>query len=84
MKSSLASVLALGGVFTTLCVANAVPFERLDKTDALLLVLDLQVGLYSLVRDFDPTLYYQNMIAHAAIGQYVDLNPPPNVPFPIK
>lgn len=52
----------------------AVPFERLNKTDALLLlVLDLQDGLYGLARDFDPTVYYNAMIAHAAIGKLFDL-----------
>ncbi|KAK4634737.1 putative hydrolase [Fulvia fulva] len=49
--------------------ANVVPFERLNKNDSLLLILDLQTGLYGLARDFDPMLYYNNMIAHAAIGQ---------------
>lgn len=51
----------------------AVPFERLDKNDSVLLVLDLQVGLYSLARDFDPTLYYNNMLAHAGIGKLFDI-----------
>ena len=50
-----------------------VPFERLNKNDSLLLILDLQTGLYGLARDFDPTLYYNNMIAHAAIGQIFDI-----------
>ncbi|KAK2675157.1 Isochorismatase-like superfamily [Fusarium oxysporum f. sp. vasinfectum] len=48
-------------------------FERLDKNDALLLVVDLQVGLYSLARDFDPTLYRDQMLAHAALGKVFDL-----------
>lgn len=48
---------------------TVVPFERLNKNDSLLLILDLQTGLYGLARDFDPMLYYNNMIAHAAIGQ---------------
>ncbi|GAB1731915.1 hypothetical protein NU195Hw_g9089t1 [Hortaea werneckii] len=59
--------------FTTAVLADAVPFERLNKTDALLLVLDLQDGLYGLARDFDPTVYYNAMIAHAAIGKLFDL-----------
>ncbi|KAI7382733.1 hypothetical protein KC336_g18535, partial [Hortaea werneckii] len=57
----------------TTVLADAVPFERLNKTDALLLVLDLQDGLYGLARDFDPTVYYNAMIAHAAIGKLFDL-----------
>ncbi|KAK6542161.1 hypothetical protein TWF694_007926 [Orbilia ellipsospora] len=53
--------------------AKKVPWERLDKDKALLLVLDLQVGLFQLVRDFDPTLYYRNLLAHAAIGKAFDI-----------
>lgn len=49
------------------------PFERLNKTDALLLILDLQDGLYSIARDFDPTLYYNAMMAHSALGKLFDL-----------
>ncbi|EGU87747.1 hypothetical protein FOXB_01736, partial [Fusarium oxysporum f. sp. conglutinans Fo5176] len=48
-------------------------FERLDKNDALLLVVDLQVGLYNLARDFDPTLYRDQILAHAALGKVFDL-----------
>ena len=53
--------------------STAVPFERLNKSDAVLLVLDLQDGLYGLARDFDATVYYNAMIAHAALGKLFDL-----------
>jgi hypothetical protein len=33
----------------------------------------MQEGLYHLTRDFDPTLYRENMMAHAAIGKVFDL-----------
>ena len=39
----------------------------------LLLILDLQEGLYNLARDFDATLYRDSIIAHAAIGQVFDI-----------
>jgi nicotinamidase-related amidase len=52
---------------------DAVPWERIDKNNSLLLILDLQVGLYQIARDFDPTLYRENMMAHAAIGKLFDL-----------
>lgn len=39
----------------------------------MVLVLDLQVGLYQLVRDWDATLYRDNMIAHAALGKLFDI-----------
>jgi len=53
--------------------ADSVPWERLEIDKALLLILDLQVGLYTLARDFDSTLYHQNMLAHAALGQIFDI-----------
>lgn len=39
----------------------------------MLLILDLQEGLYNLARDFDATLYRDSMIAHSAIGKVFDL-----------
>lgn len=53
--------------------ADSVPWNRLEIDKALLLILDMQVGLYTLARDFDSTLYYQNMLAHAALGQIFDI-----------
>jgi len=50
-----------------------VPFPRLNKTDAMLVVLDLQDGLFGVVRDIDATLYYNAIIAHAALGKLFDL-----------
>ncbi|KAK0736858.1 Isochorismatase hydrolase [Apiosordaria backusii] len=44
------------------------PWERLNKNDSLLIIVDLQEGLYTLARDYDPTLYKQNMLAHSALG----------------
>jgi hypothetical protein len=32
-------------------------------------VVDIQEGLYQLARDFDPTLYKQQALAHAALGK---------------
>ncbi|KKY13595.1 putative isochorismatase family protein [Diplodia seriata] len=51
-----------------LALADSVPFERLNATDAVLLILDLQVGLYTVTHDSDPTLYRSNLLAHAALG----------------
>ncbi|KAM5342173.1 hypothetical protein ACJ41O_015204 [Fusarium nematophilum] len=48
-------------------------YERLDKDDAVLLVVDIQEGLYQLTRDWDPTLYRDQALAHAALGQVFDL-----------
>ncbi|KAK0622990.1 isochorismatase [Immersiella caudata] len=49
-------------------LADAYPWTRLEKEKALVLVVDLQEGLYNLARDWDPTLFKHQMIAHAAIG----------------
>lgn len=51
----------------------AVPFERLNKTDAMLVVLDLQDGLYTIARDFDASLYWNAILAHASLGKLFDL-----------
>jgi hypothetical protein len=39
----------------------------------MLLILDIQEGLYSLARDFDATLYRDAIIAHSALGQVFDI-----------
>lgn len=72
MKSVTALIIAVAALLPC-SLANIVPFERLNKNDSMLLVLDLQDGLYSLARDFDPTLYYNAMLAHAALGQLFDI-----------
>ncbi|KAK5989606.1 putative hydrolase YcaC [Cladobotryum mycophilum] len=56
-----------------MATGNKYSYERLDKDKAVVLVVDLQVGLYNTVRDFDPTVYRDNMIAHAALGKIFDL-----------
>lgn len=48
-------------------------FERIDKTEAALLVVDHQVGLFHLVRDFTPIEMRNNIYAHAAIGKVFNL-----------
>lgn len=72
MKVSIPSLVAVAGLASS-AFADSVPWERLNKNDSLLLILDLQDGLYSLARDFDPTLYYHSMLAHSAIGQLFDI-----------
>ncbi|HEV7737886.1 MAG TPA: hypothetical protein VGO47_11015 [Chlamydiales bacterium] len=52
---------------------NHFTFERLDKDKALLLVVDHQVGLFQLVRDFNPDEFKQNILAHAALGKIFNL-----------
>ncbi|KAF7503424.1 hypothetical protein GJ744_003754 [Endocarpon pusillum] len=54
-------------------VAKAYTFERLDKNNAVLLVVDHQIGLAQLVRDFTPTEFWNNVLAHAALGNLFNL-----------
>ncbi|KAF2755507.1 YcaC amidohydrolase [Pseudovirgaria hyperparasitica] len=56
-----------------IAIADAVPFERLDINNSVLLIVDEQVGLYHVARDFDPTLFYNNILAHSAIGNIFDI-----------
>ncbi|KAL4905785.1 hypothetical protein BDW74DRAFT_177483 [Aspergillus multicolor] len=55
---------------SSVCV-NA--WNRLDKDNAALLIVDHQVGLANLVRDYDANTFYNNMLAHAAIGTTFNL-----------
>lgn len=50
------------------------PLDTLQLTHSkVLLVVDLQDGLYNAVRDFDPVTFKESIIAHAAIGKLFDL-----------
>ncbi|KAL1796916.1 hypothetical protein ACET3X_005456 [Alternaria dauci] len=72
MKFASTIALAALTLFNTVR-GDAVPWERIDKDDALLLILDLQVGLFQIARDWDPTLYKQNIMAHAELAKLFDL-----------
>ncbi|KAJ4985089.1 isochorismatase [Stagonosporopsis vannaccii] len=72
MKLAAALTVLTIGIFKIVS-GDAVPWERIDKNDALLLILDLQVGLYQLARDWDATLYRENIMAHAELGKLFDL-----------
>ncbi|GFF35792.1 uncharacterized protein YcaC [Aspergillus udagawae] len=48
-------------------------WNRLDKENAAVLVIDYQVGLAQLVRDFNTNDFRNNMLAHAALGNLFDL-----------
>jgi nicotinamidase-related amidase len=47
--------------------------ERIRQNDSALLIVDHQVGLFQLTRDWDPTVFRQNMIAHAAIAKVFNI-----------
>ncbi|KAI1824279.1 Isochorismatase hydrolase [Xylaria intraflava] len=48
-------------------------YERLDKTDSVLVILDMQEGLFGLCRDYDAVQYRNAMFAHAALGKVFGL-----------
>ena len=48
-------------------------YARLRKDDAAVLLLDHQTGLFSLVRDFQPDAFKNNVLALAAAAKYFNL-----------
>ena len=48
-------------------------FERLDKDKAILLIVDHQLGLLQLVRDYTTAEFRNNVLAHAELGKLFDL-----------
>ncbi|KDR73315.1 hypothetical protein GALMADRAFT_228402 [Galerina marginata CBS 339.88] len=48
-------------------------FERINKDDVALLVVDHQIGLFQLVRDYQPDEFRNAILAHAAIGKVFSL-----------
>ena len=49
------------------------PYVRLDKNDVAVLLVDHQTGLLSLVRDFDPDKFKNNVLALADLAKYFNL-----------
>lgn len=48
-------------------------WERLDKTNAVVVIVDIQEGLRNVVRDFDPVVYRNAILAHAEFSNMFDL-----------
>jgi len=69
MKFQIWATIALAAISS----ATGPVFERLDKNNAALLVVDHQVGLSLLVRDISATEFRNNVLAHAAIGNLFNL-----------
>ncbi|KAI1258718.1 Isochorismatase-like protein [Xylariaceae sp. FL1019] len=67
MRFGLSNVLVLAGL------TQAFTYERLNKSDAALVILDMQEGLFSLARDYDATLFRDAMYAHAELGKLFNL-----------
>ncbi|KAK4152248.1 Isochorismatase-like protein [Chaetomidium leptoderma] len=63
-----------GSLFTAMLVTwpvlvTAYTYERLDREKAAVAIIDHQVGLFHLVRDFEPTYFRQQMLGHARIAK---------------
>ena len=53
-------------------------YNRLNKDDAAVLLVDHQAGLLSLVRDIDPDRFKNNVLALADMAEYFQL---PSAPW---
>ena len=50
-----------------------VPYKRLNKDDAVVLLVDHQTGLISLVQDFSPNEFKNNVLALGDIAKFFNL-----------
>ena len=48
-------------------------YDRLDKANAVLLICDIEEGLYLVARDHSPISFRTNFLAHAALGWIFNL-----------
>ncbi|KAJ5241464.1 uncharacterized protein N7469_003055 [Penicillium citrinum] len=64
---------AIQAAFLLAISAPVQAWNRLDKDNAALLVIDHQVGLSQVVRDFSTNDFRNNMLAHASLGKVFDL-----------
>ncbi|KAK4151244.1 Isochorismatase-like protein [Chaetomidium leptoderma] len=63
-----ATALLSAGLMAGSAVADSFPWERLEKNNSVLVILDMQEGLFNLARDWDANLYRDAMMAHSSIG----------------
>ncbi|RPD70209.1 Isochorismatase hydrolase [Lentinus tigrinus ALCF2SS1-7] len=54
-------------------LATAFKYERIDKNNSVLLVVDHQEGLFQLARDFHPVEFKNNILAHAELAKVFNL-----------
>ena len=51
----------------------AFTYERIEKDQAMLLIVDLQEGLYEIARDQSAVAMRNNILAHAELGKIFNL-----------
>ena len=54
-------------------MSSVTPYKRLDKNDAVVLLVDHQTGLISLVQDFSPNEFKNNVLALADLAKFFEL-----------
>jgi nicotinamidase-related amidase len=54
-------------------MSTVTPYKRLDKDDAVVLLIDHQTGLISLVQDFSPNEFKNNVLALADLAKFFKL-----------
>ncbi|KAI0427531.1 Isochorismatase-like protein [Xylaria sp. FL1042] len=72
MRFDLTSALLFAGAVTAF-KSEPFKYERLNKNDSVLIILDMQEGLFSLSRDYDAVQYRNAMYAHAELAKVFDL-----------
>ncbi|SPO02053.1 related to ycaC, hydrolase of unknown specificity [Cephalotrichum gorgonifer] len=70
--------LDIGSLFAAMLAAwpiltNAYTYERLDRETAAVAIIDHQVGLFQLVRDFDQAHFREQMYGHARLAKAFNL-----------
>ena len=54
-------------------MSTVTPYQRLDKNDAVVLMVDHQTGLISLVQDYSPNEFKNNVLALADLAKFFEL-----------
>jgi nicotinamidase-related amidase len=80
MKFQISIVAVFGLLISSIEMAEAANLKkdapkhiRIDKTDVTLLVVDHQIGLFGLVRDYTPDQFKHNVLAHAELAKVFKL-----------
>ncbi|KAJ2915975.1 hypothetical protein MD484_g4417, partial [Candolleomyces efflorescens] len=58
---------------TSLAAGPGTPWTRIDKNDVALLIIDHQLGLFTIVNDQTPVQFWSNVLGHAELGKIFGL-----------
>ncbi|RXW19005.1 hypothetical protein EST38_g6849 [Candolleomyces aberdarensis] len=65
--------LLLGFLSMSIAAGPGTPWTRIDKNDVALLIIDHQLGLFTIVNDQTPVQLWSNVLAHAELGKIFGL-----------